>query len=151
MISAMSRRRSQSRTGTILWLLAVVLLLSACLGKVDQRPSLLRTSESFAEAMRWSDYRNAARFMRLPASQLFLEKFADEVDLHIVDSQIVDLQFSADQRRADVIYRMEYYRLPSTRLQTWTWTQQWTLPVPQGDEKDVWLIESAPVTLPWEE
>jgi hypothetical protein len=129
--------------------LPLCLLLTACLGSVDVGPGLDKISRGFSESMRWSDYPNAAAYVHPDVREAFLQQFQEDADLHVVDSQILSVDIDQHKGRADAVYVMEYYRLPSGQIKKWRWEQQWRFTQEKMTKPGVWLIENVPPTLPW--
>jgi len=133
-------------------LLAVVLcclVLTACLGNIEMGPGLDTISKGFSESMRWGDYSTAAAYVMPDARSAFLEQFAEDDDLHVVDSHISSINIYPDGKRADVSYVMEYYHLPSSRIKKWHWKQQWRQIDDESAESGSWMIKNEPPALPW--
>lgn len=130
-------------------ILLVSFLLAACLGPADVGPGLPKTSQGFSESMRWRDFQSAALYLQASAQGAFLEQFKQDEDLHVVDSRIVKVDLHEEEGWAEAEYMMEYYRLPSTRIKKWYWTQRWTKVQEKMTKSGIWLIENAPPALPW--
>ncbi len=124
-------------------------LLAACIGPVDTGPGLPKIIQRFSESMRWQDYPGAAMYLQQQVRDAFLEQFKEDADLHVVDSRIMSVDLHEDKGWADAEYVLEYYRLPSTRIKKWSWTQHWRLVQEEMMKSGVWLIENAPPPLPW--
>ncbi|MEA3544378.1 MAG: hypothetical protein U9R69_04050 [Thermodesulfobacteriota bacterium] len=131
-------------------LLLLCLLLTACLGSVDVGPGLDKISQGFSESMRWSDYPNAATYVLRDVRGAFLKQFTEDEKLHIVDSRILSVNLN-QPGVADVVYILEYYRLPSSRVKKWRWEQRWRLIQEKLTKPGVWLIENEPPALPWKQ
>ncbi len=129
----------------------LVLALSACLGLTDSGIGLPKTSEGFGESMRWKDFQTASIYMKADVRDRFLEQFVEDEDLFIVESRVVKVDLHEEEGRADVVYQMQYYRLPSSAIKKWNWTQHWTLERGKATKPGVWLIENEPPQLPWSE
>ncbi|MBN1958712.1 MAG: hypothetical protein JXQ81_00110 [Desulfuromonadales bacterium] len=132
-------------------LILLLLVLTACLGPIDAGPGLPKTSQGFSEAMRWRDFQNAALYLQPELRDVFLDQFKQDDDLHIVDSRILKVDLHDNEGWAEAEYVMEYYRLPSSRVQKWQWSQRWRLVQQKMTKPGVWLIENAPPALPWNE
>lgn len=126
-------------------------LLSACLGATDMGTPLSQTSDGFSESMRWSDYQTAGVYLKSEARDLFFEQFVEDEDLHVVDSRVVKVDLYEQEGRAEVVYQMTYYRLPSSSIKKWRWTQRWVQVREKVTKPGVWLIENGPPKLPWNE
>jgi hypothetical protein len=123
--------------------------LSACLGATDMGTPLPQTSDGFSESMRWSDYQTAGIYLTPEARELFLEQFVEDEDLHVVGSRVVKVDLNEAEGRAEVVYQMDYYRLPSGSIKKWRWTQHWVYVREKMTKSGVWLIENGPPKLPW--
>ena len=132
-------------------LLLLTLLLTACLSALQPAAKQDKVSEGFSEAMRWSDFQGAAAYVNLRVRGAFMEQFPEDDDLHIVDSSISSVELGQDEERVDVVYVMEYYHLPSSKIKKWRWTQQWRLIKKNDSDSGAWLIDNEPPPLPWRE
>ncbi len=132
-------------------LLLLCPLLTACLGPVNVGPGLDKISQGFSESMRWRDFPNAATYVHLDVREAFLEQFTEDEDLHVVESHILSIDMYQHEGRADAVYVLEYYRLPSSRIKKWRWEQQWRLIQQKVTKPGVWLIENEPPPLPWKQ
>ncbi len=132
-------------------LLLLTLLLTACLSALQPAAKQDKVSEGFSESMRWSDFQGAAAYVNLRVRGAFMEQFPEDDDLHIVDSSISSVELGQDEERVDVVYVMEYYHLPSSKIKKWRWTQQWRLIKKNDSDSGAWLIDNEPPPLPWRE
>ncbi|MCK4503044.1 MAG: hypothetical protein KAU22_08405, partial [Desulfuromonadales bacterium] len=97
-------------------------LLAACMGILEPKPELDLISRGFTESMRWSDFPAAAGYVDRDARDEFLVQFTEDEDLHIVDSTILSMD-SLQEDQATLVYVLEYYRLPSGKINKWRWEQ----------------------------
>lgn len=134
----------------LLAILLVLLLVPGCAtlsgGETANLPQL---ADRFTEAMRWKDWHGAARFVDSQQRNAFLEQFKEDPDLQVVDSQIRNIQPGTEEGLVEVVYVLEYYRLPSNRIKEWTWTQEWRQQSSRFYAESVWLISNQPPPLPW--
>ncbi|SHJ23433.1 hypothetical protein SAMN02745165_01889 [Malonomonas rubra DSM 5091] len=128
-------------------LLLCLFLLGACARSFDPRADLLDDSRHFRDALRWQDYIGAGRHMQDDVKQSLMDIFQDNEDLRIVDSSIYRVDVAPEGDRAEIEYRMQYYRLPSMRVQKWHWLQQWQLQPGKGMNQGLWLIVNSPPPL----
>ena len=126
-------------------------LLVACLGPAAVGPGLPKTSQGFSESMRWRDYQSAALYLQPHVRTAFLDQFKEDEDLHVVESRMQKIDLHENEGWAEAEYVMEYFRLPSNRVKKWRWTQRWVLIQEKVTKPGVWLIETAPPQLPWNE
>ena len=129
-------------------LASIVLLLSACVGPLDQGPGLERASRGFSEAMRWQDFHGAARFLESAQQEAFFEQFAENSDLHVVDSWFRTIEVDQAAGTAEAEYLLKYYLLPSNRVRTWSWSQEWRLIRGKMTKPGIWMITAAPPPFP---
>lgn len=124
-------------------------LLFACVGPLDTGPSLGESCHRFSEAMRWHDFIGAAMFVQQAVQPEFTARFPqDDDDLRIVGSRVDSIEVSEDQQSAEATYVLEYYRLPSSRVKKWHWSQHWRQYRKNISKPGLWLIENAPPPLP---
>lgn len=134
----------------LLLLIVACLLLSGCAALTGgETANLPKLTEGFSEAMRWKDWYGAATFVEAEQRPAFLAQFKEDPDLFVVDSQIQNIQPGATEGVAEVVYQLEYYRLPSSRIERWTWIQQWQKQPGHFAVEAVWLINKPPPLLPW--
>lgn len=137
---------------SLLLLSVACLLLSGCAVLTGgETANLSQIAERFSEAMRWKDWYGAARYVEAEQRPAFLEQFKEDPDLFVVDSQIQNIHPGVTDDGVEVVYLLEYYRLPSSRIDRWIWKQEWRRQ-PSGFGKEaVWLISDPPPPLPWNE
>lgn len=129
-------------------LLGVLFFVVACAGSFDPGQEMPAFGDQFSEAMRWQDYLGAANFMHADVRQAFLDQFQQEEDLRVVESRIVSIDLSAETGSAKADYRLEFYRLPSMRVQKWQWSQEWQPQQQKALKSAVWQIVAPPPPLP---
>jgi len=135
---------------SLLLLSMACLLLSGCAALTGgETANLPQIADRFTEAMRWKDWYGAAKFVEAKQRAAFLEQFKEDPDLFVVDSQIQNIQPGAGAGTAESVYQLEYYRLPSSRIERWTWTQEWQQQPGRFYAETVWLINNPPPPLPW--
>ncbi|MBD1400781.1 hypothetical protein [Pelovirga terrestris] len=138
------------RRFSLLLFASVCLLLSGCAALTGgETANLPQIAERFTESMRWKDWYGAAKFVETEQRSAFLEQFREDPDLFVVDSQIQNIQPGARDGAAEVVYLLDYYRLPSSRIERWTWVQQWQKQPGRFATEAVWLISNPPPLLPW--
>jgi hypothetical protein len=132
----------------ILYLMSLLLCLSACGAAFDEGPGLADVGEHFSEAMRWQDYVGAGSHLDKAVRGEFLDRFQQDEDLRVVESRIFSVELNPETESAKVDYRMEYYRLPSMRVKKWQWTQEWQLQQKKALKSGVWQIVNSPPEVP---
>ncbi len=136
--------------GKLMVVVLNVLLLVACSGQMQMGPDLGEVARGFSESMRWSDFSNAASYLDLEPRAEFKEKFSEDNDLHVVDSRILSIVILPDGKRADIVYQLEYYHLPSSQIKKWRWKQRWELASGKMTKPGIWMIQNGPPDLPWQ-
>ncbi len=126
------------------------LSLSGCAtltgGETANLPEL---TDRFSEAMRWQDWHGAAKFVTAEQRSVFLDQFKEDPDLYVVDSEVLHIFPGAAEGTAEVVYQLQYYRLPSSRIERWKWTQKWQRQPGRLVAETLWLISNPPPPFPW--
>ena len=131
-----------------LLILLLCLPLCACLNNLQLGPDLVETSDGFRQAMRWKDFPRASHYLDPGLRDDFLDIFREDPDLHIVDSRVLLIRPQTDRSAARVDYRIDYYRLPSTRVRQWHWQQHWELIPQPAPLPAIWMIRNLPPESP---
>jgi hypothetical protein len=121
--------------------LAVVLLFS-CGWAVRPGETLLDARDDFAQRLRWQDCNGAGRYLAPESREAFLESCQADEDLHFVGVESQSVELSEDQRQADTVTLLEYYRLPSVVVKKYRLRQEWVF------QDDNWRIKSTFPNLP---
>lgn len=133
----------------IVVLLFICLTLAACAGFSGKDIETVEPlATRFTEAMRWQDYPGAARFLAAEHREAFLAQFRNDQDLHVVDSQVLGLDYDDQSEQVAANFVLDYYLLPSTRIQRWIWTQQWQQQPGRFSNQANWLIINRPPPFP---
>ncbi len=100
------------------WVASAVATLSlmACATMLSPVGGFSAISEDFAKRLRWMDYQGAAQHMEEKVRNNFLERFANNENLRIIDFHIERVEFSDDGRQVSVWYMLESYMLPSATV-----------------------------------
>jgi len=109
---------SAPRTRTLSLLTSVLLgvLGGSCRhGLFGPGPDQLRSaSEDFERSLRFQDYGGAAQLVVPPRRSAFLAARRKEAnDLTITDMEVIDVQMAPDGKKATVLSRMRWVKLPS--------------------------------------
>lgn len=101
-------------------------------------PDQLKTaSEEFERSIRFQDYGGASSLIVPAKRAAFLAARRKEGgDLTITDMELIDVQMAPDGKRAMVISRMRWVRLPSVSEVTAEVTEQWDV------VNNSWLLAS---------
>jgi len=133
-------------------LLLAFFLVAGCAGLGGSLDTPRKTFESdnvdFMQRLRWQDIKGAAKHIAAPRRKAFRDQFLDDKDLKITDVRLEWVEFSEDGEQVDTTLEVEYYRLPSTQVQTRRYDLKWTFfdadqPTPVG-----WQITSDIAPIP---
>ncbi len=105
-------------------------------------------NDDFVKRMRWLDYPGAAQRMDETVRKDFLERFADNEDLRIIDFDIERIAFRDDGRQVIVWYMLEYYMLPSATVKKERIRLEWEFHEENKLLPGSWLINSEFPQLP---
>ncbi len=131
-------------------LLVLLLLSGGCFKTPQLGPDLPELTDDFREAMRWKDFTTAAGYMTPEVRDDFNLKFTEDKDLYVVGSKFRSVTMHVDEQWAEALYVLEYYRLPSSRIKEWHWTQRWKIVSDGGvTHADVWQISEMAPPVPW--
>ena len=109
----------------LLGVMGVALLLGGCAGLFNPAAEWPRVGDEFVQRLRWREYAGAAAYVAEERRSDFLVWTAALAPLQVVDGRIESFVLKDQDRRAEAIAVLDYYRLPSARLQRWQLTQQW--------------------------
>jgi len=130
-------------------LLVFLPFICSCIGPADTGPGLGESGQGFSEAMRWHDFAGATLLLSPEIRGEFLTRFPlDNDDLKVVGSRIESVEVGSDKNSADAVYVLEYYQLPSSRVNKWRWLQHWQKFQEKLTKPGVWLITNAPPSFP---
>jgi hypothetical protein len=101
-------------------------------------PDQLKTaSEEFERSIRFQDYGGASSLIVTSKRAVFLAARRKEAgDLTITDMELIDVQMAPDGKRAQVISRMRWVRLPSVSEVTAEVSEQWEV------VNNAWLLSA---------
>lgn len=134
----------------LLMVLALLVALAGCSGLQMDTPNKSFEAENrdFLQRLRWKDIPGAAKHVSKPRRKAFRDHFGGQDDLNIADVRLESADFTKDGEEVESVVVVEYYRLPSTRVQTHRYEVRWTFfdqdqPTPVG-----WQITSDIPPLP---
>lgn len=132
-------------------LLVVLLVSGGCFKTPQFGPELPEVTDEFCEAMRWKDFTTAAGYMTTEVRDDFTRKFTEDKDLYVVGSKIRHVTMHVEENWAEADYVLEYYRLPSSRIKEWHWSQHWRL-TENGEiaKAGGWKISETAPPVPWQ-
>jgi len=108
------------------WLLVLVaLLLGGCGGLFRPAAEWPRVGDEFINRLRWRDYAGAAALVDESQRTAFLAWPAALSEVQPVDARLESYVLKDEDKRAEAVAVLDYYRLPSARVQSWRMHQQW--------------------------
>jgi hypothetical protein len=131
-----------TRYGRVYAMLLMVILLSSCSWAARPGKTLLDARDDFAQRLRWQDCNGAGRYLVPESQEAFLESCQADDDLHFVSVEPLSVELGDDQRQADTVILLEYYRLPSVVVKKHRLRQEWVF------QDDNWRIKSTFPNLP---
>lgn len=107
-------------------LLMLGLLLSGCNGAIFRPGSEWpQVGEDFVKRLRWQDLSGAAAHFADEQRGAFLERSTELAELQMVDGQLETFILTENDRRAESVAVLQYYRFPSASVRRWVLRQQW--------------------------
>lgn len=137
-----------TRYGRLYAMLLMVVLLSSCGVALRPEETMLEARDDFIERLRWQDCNGAGRYLAPEQKEAYLENCQVDEDLHFVGVQPQSVEFSDDQRKADTVTLLEYYRLPSVVVKKYRLKQEWVYQQGEGMKQGVWQVVSPFPELP---
>jgi len=124
------------------------LLLFACSPMVKPPDLFPLENDDFVLRMRWLDFQAAAQHIAEADRPAFLERFADNDDLRVVDFEVDRIDFRDDGHQVEVGYVLEYYRLPSATVKKERFHLKWEFREEEKLSAGTWLITTEFPQLP---
>lgn len=111
-----------------LLLCMVCLALVGCATPVGLSEKLDRNVKSFNRMLRWHEVENAGIAFIDPEQQAGYQKQADllrKSGISVTDFRILTTQYNPEKKSADVVAEFDYFILPSNRIKTISYRQEW--------------------------
>lgn len=124
-------------------LLLSCLMTAACASHVGSREDFEHSMKSYNSLLRWREVENAGMVYLDPALRdAFMKEAADikKRGVTITDYRILTSECLPEKGSAEVITEFDYYILPSTRIKTLTYRQEWNYR--EEGERKGWRLES---------
>lgn len=125
-------------------LLCCCLLMTACVPNIGIREEFQQSTKNFNKMLRWHEIENAGMTYMEPQQRDSFLKSAESIrkrGITITDFRILTTECLPDKGTGSVIAEFDYYILPSNRIKTLTYKQDWSYA--EVDEKKVWRLKSA--------
>ncbi len=132
----------------VLSLLLVTALLASCGVLIRPAETFLSSQDDFGNRLRWRDCSGAGRYLAAEHKSEFLEFCLSDDNLHFVSVESQGVTLAEDQRSAETVTLVEYYRLPSMVVKKYWLEQQWRYHQPDDNKNGSWQITSPFPLLP---
>lgn len=124
------------------WLNVILccLLIAACMPARGIREEFNKNAKEYNRLIRWKEIENAGSLFVVPEGReqyMADAKSIKKRDVMITDYRILSMEFIDEQRRGDVVVEFDYYTLPSNRIKTLTYKQDWVY-----SEAKSWKVKS---------
>lgn len=115
---------------TYLFLFLICTMLGACAtSQTGISEEFDRSTKAFNRMLRWQEIEGAGMVFVLPeAREDFLQQAAalKKRGLSVTDYRILSARYIPEKKGGDVIAEFDYYLLPSNRIKTISYRQEWT-------------------------
>ena len=126
----------------------VVLMLCSCAYALQAKNSKIseefeRSAKDYNKLLRWREVENAGMIYMDPESREAFMKSAEEIKkrgVTIADYRILTSECIPEKKTAEVVVEFDYYTLPSNRIKTLTYRQNWSYL--DTEEKKGWQLKS---------
>ncbi|MEI7815933.1 MAG: hypothetical protein WCI45_01965 [Desulfuromonadales bacterium] len=109
-------------------LLFSYLILAACATQTGLREELDRSVKAYNRMLRWHELENAGTtYVETELQDEYLKKVSSlkKRGLSFTDFRINSIRYIPETKTGDVITEFEYYILPSNRVKTLSYHQEW--------------------------
>lgn len=122
-------------------LLSFCLALTACAGEMALREEFDKSMKGYNRMLRWQEFENAGMtFQERDLRDEYMKRVETikKRGVTLTDFRILTSECLPEKKTGDVIAEFDYYILPSNRIKTVTYRQQWNY---QESEKS-WKLRS---------
>jgi hypothetical protein len=129
-------------TALKVFLCIICLTLAACATQVGLSEELDRSVKAYNRLLRWHELENAV--MTYADSEQREENLKQaealkKLGLSVTDYRILSLRYVAEKQTGDVVTEFDYYILPSNRVKTISYRQDWVY----REKTKSWKLRSA--------
>jgi hypothetical protein len=125
-------------------LLLCCLLTAACVNNTGIREEFEKSVKDYNRLLRWHEVSTAGMLYMVPEEREAFTAAAEMInkkDLSITDFRILTMECLTEKGSGDAVVEFDYYILPSNRIKTLTYKQEWTYR--EISEKKIWKVKSA--------
>jgi len=111
--------------------------------QANVREEFEKSSKDYNKLLRWRDVESAGMIYMDPELRDAFMKSAEEIKKRgvvITDFRILTSECTPEKKTAQVVAEFDYYALPSNRIKTLTYRQNWTYL--DGEDKKGWQLKS---------
>lgn len=126
----------------VLVLLAGCLLMSACVHETGLREQFEKNTKDYNRMLRWQEMHRAVAMYADPASRDDFMARADQIrtrGVTITDYRLLTSECFPDKKSGEVVAEFDYYILPSNRIKSLTYRQEWFL---EGESQPGWKVRT---------
>jgi hypothetical protein len=127
-----------------IFLLLCCLLPAACAGGTAKiREEFDKSVKNYNKMLRWHEVPGAGMTYMVPEGREAFQKSAERFrkqGVTITDYRILTTECLPDKGTGDVVAEFDYYILPSNRIRTLTYLQEWVYR--QADDVKSWKVKS---------
>lgn len=120
------------------------LLMAACVPDKGFREEFESSVKGYNRMLRWQEVVGAGQMYMEPEGRETYLTTAESMrrrGVTITDFRILTMEMLSDRKRGDVMVEFDYYALPSYRIKTLTYKQDWVYR--DVDDKKSWRVKSA--------
>lgn len=119
------------------------LMSAGCATQAGMREQFEKSMKGFNRMLRWQEAETAGMTYMEPELREAFLKSAESIrrkGVTITDYRILSSECIPDKRTGEVLAEFDYYILPSNRVKTLTYRQQWSYH--EGNDKKGWRLKN---------
>ena len=119
------------------------LIFAGCATQAGMREQFEKSMKGYNRMLRWQEVETAGMTYMEPELREAFLKSAETIrrkDVTITDYRILTSECTPDKRTGEVVAEFDYYILPSNRVKTLTYRQQWSYH--ETNDKKGWRLKS---------
>ena len=114
------------RTVRLILLLCLIVFGSGCSLLFPIKDEFERNSKDYSKMLRWQEFERAVDVYVDPALRDdYRKRIAAARDVKVVDYRVNNVTCDPENRKAEVRLELDYYIMPSNRIKTLTYKQEW--------------------------
>jgi len=124
-------------------LLSICIILTSCATEMGLRDEFDKSMKEYNRMLRWQEFENAGMLYQereLRDDYMKRVEVIKKRGVALTDFRILTSECLAEKKTGEVIAEFDYYILPSNRIKTVTYRQQWIY----QDSVKSWKLQSPP-------